>query len=106
METVHSEYLWFRLHFSLSAISGIAIPQLCGLQFHNLLNGNSMVQIEIVFQGRTSQSGCANLLCCKFVAENCMKIKEIGPIGGRASLDSPSDPPMYLPFSKIYRIAI
>ena len=26
-----------------------------------------------------SKSGCANLLFCKFVVENCMKMKEFGP---------------------------
>ena len=31
--------------------------------------------------GANSQSGCANLLFCKFFAENCMKMKESGPGG-------------------------
>ena len=39
--------------------------------------------------GGNSQSGCANLLFCKFVAENCMKMKEFGPRGGHASLTTP-----------------
>ena len=29
-------------------------------------------------------------------AENCMKMKEFGPLGGRASLAAPLDPPMFL----------
>ena len=33
-------------------------------------------------------------LFCKFFAENCMKMKEFGPPGGRASLAPPLDPPM------------
>ena len=32
-------------------------------------------------RGGNSQSGCANLLFFKFVAENCMKMKEFGPLG-------------------------
>ena len=31
--------------------------------------------------GANSQRRCANLLFCKFVAENCMKMKEFGPLG-------------------------
>ena len=30
----------------------------------------------------------------QFLAENCMKMKEFGPPGGRASLAPPLDPPM------------
>ena len=30
----------------------------------------------------------------QFFAENCMKMKEFGPPGGRASLAPPLDPPM------------
>ena len=40
--------------------------------------------------GAISQSGFANL----FLAENCMKMKEFGPPGGRASLAPPLDPPL------------
>ena len=37
----------------------------------------------------------ANLLVCKFFAENCMKMKEFGPGGGgHASVAPPLDPPM------------
>ena len=32
--------------------------------------------------GANSQSGCANLLFCKFFVENCMRMKEFGPRGG------------------------
>ena len=46
-----------------------------------------------------SRGGCANsqkeLLFFNFFAENCMKLKEFGPQGWRASLaPSPFDPPM------------
>ena len=54
--------------------------------------------------GANSQSGCANLLFCKFVAENCMKMKEFEPREGHASLTTPLDLPMdtvnYCAFSK------
>ena len=29
--------------------------------------------------GANSKIGCANILFCKFFAENCMKMKEFGP---------------------------
>ena len=45
--------------------------------------------------GANSQSGCANLF---FSAENCMKMKEFGPPGVRASLAPPLDPPLVLAF--------
>ena len=32
----------------------------------------------------------------QFFAENCMKMKEFGPPGGRASLAPPLDPPMMI----------
>ena len=45
--------------------------------------------------GTNSQRGCANLLFCKFLAENCIKMKEFGPQGRGALLwCSPLDPPM------------
>ena len=48
-------------------------------------------------KGANSQSGCANLLFCKFFAENCMKMKEIGPQGGGgARVHAPSLDPSVL----------
>ena len=41
--------------------------------------------------GANSQSGCANLF---FSAKNCMKMKELRPPGGHASLAPPLDPPL------------
>ena len=36
-----------------------------------------------------------NAIIFQFFVENCMKMKEFGPGGGRASLAPPLDPPMY-----------
>ena len=41
-----------------------------------------------------AQVGGANLLFGQIFPENCMKMKEIGPRGGRVSLAPPLDPPM------------
>ena len=47
--------------------------------------------------GPTHKSGCTNLLFCKFFAENCMKMKEIGPQGGGgARVHAPSLDPSVL----------
>ena len=42
--------------------------------------------------GANSQMGCANLLFCNCFAENCMKMKEFGPLG-HVSLAPPPPPP-------------
>ena len=42
-------------------------------------------------KGANSQSGCANLLFCKFFAENCRKMKEFGP---EARVPEPPHPPI------------
>ena len=41
--------------------------------------------------GANSQSGCANLLFCKFFAESCMKMKDLDP-GNRPPPRSPNAP--------------
>ena len=43
--------------------------------------------------GGNPKNGCANLLFCKFFAENCMKMKELGPQGARVP-GAPLDLPM------------
>ena len=40
-----------------------------------------------------SLSGSINLLFCKFLAKNCMKMKEFGPRGGARVPGAPLDPP-------------
>ena len=48
------------------------------------INGRSRIS-----EGAPTPEGCANLIFCKFFAENCMKMKEFGLRGECASLASP-----------------
>ena len=49
--------------------------------------------LTVADPGFFTQSGCANLLFCKYFARNCMKIKEFEPQGVHIP-GAPLNPPM------------